>query len=148
MTTLNFGATIPRGVDAKPYRERPPNKYPAFLPCMTAAVPDKVFASHRPSIEFPHPVRDKMTDEVVTPMEWIKCKREQSAYEVGSGPENSVRAFKTPRYGDIIIYQMPNLAKVSSKGFPIGLGQSMPTDPKKALEAKMAAAAALRAELE
>ena len=90
MTTLNFGGTIPRAAGAPPAYKIEANPYPVDLPCETAAVPDKTFPGHRPSLEFPHPLQ-------ATPAEWVKALRKQRGKELGTSEKCTVRAFITPR---------------------------------------------------
>lgn len=131
MTTLNFGGTIPRAAGAPPAYKIEANPYPVDLPCETAAVPDKTFPGHRPSLEFPHPLQ-------ATPAEWVKALRKQRGKELGTSEKCTVRAFITPRSHGAIIYQIPSLANTTSKGFPIF------TDPKKQEESIRNAAKTLR----
>lgn len=118
---------IIRPVTAAPAHPKLPNAWPVDLPCRTAAIPDKVFAGTRPSLEFPYPRTDADGITVQTPQNWIKSIREQAAREIGTSPRSCVRAFISPRAGGHVIYQVPSLfqTKVTSTGL------ALTTDPLK-----------------
>lgn len=109
-----------------PAHPKIPNRWPVDLPCRTAAVPDKVFATTRPSLEFPYPRREA-DGSIQTPQSWVKSVREQAAREIGTSPRACVRAFISPRSGGHVIYQVPSLfeTKLTSTGL------ALTVDPRK-----------------